>query len=176
MNDREDAIRLLAQRLLERGPGELPQREKRVIERIARRVAVSRNLVSDFDERRTFGQRLADRVAELGGSWGFIIAFAVFIAGWAIVNAALALHAFDPYPYIFLNLMLSMLAAIQAPIIMMSQNRQAAKDREAAEHDYEVNLKAEIEIAALHEKLDQIRHTELALLCERTLKAIEAKE
>lgn len=163
MADNAEAVRLLAMRLLDAGPDELSQREKKVVERIARRLAVSRNLSREYEENRTFGQRLADRVAEIGGSWSFIIGFGVFIAVWVLANTAFVLlGAFDPYPFIFLNLMLSLLAAIQAPIIMMSQNRQAAKDRLAAAHDYEVNLKAEIEIAALHEKLDYIRTEYLA--------------
>lgn len=112
----------------------------------------------------TFWQRLADRVAAVGGSWAFIGGFSAVLALWVIVNLALMpFHrAFDPYPFIFLNLVLSTLAAIQAPIIMMSQNRQATKDREAAEHDYVVNLRAELEIMRLHDKLDALRMTELA--------------
>ncbi|RST29560.1 DUF1003 domain-containing protein [Sphingomonas ginkgonis] len=108
-----------------------------------------------FEERLTVGERLADRVAAVGGSWGFIIAFGLFLFGWAIFNTVvLASRAFDPFPYIFLNLMLSMLAALQAPVIMMSQNRQAAKDRLEARLDYETNLRSEAEIASLHEKID----------------------
>ena len=99
----------------------------------------------------TFGQRLADRVGAVGGSWSFIIGFAAFLIGWAVLNGVLlANHALDPYPFMFLNLMLSLLAAFQAPIIMMSQNRQAAKDRMAAALDYEVNLTSELAIAELH--------------------------
>jgi len=110
-----------------------------------------------FDERLTFGERLADRVATIGGSWGFIIGFGLFLLAWAALNTVVLVRdAFDPYPFIFLNLMLSMLAAIQAPIIMMSQNRQAAKDRLEARLDYETNLRAEAEIAALHEKIDML--------------------
>jgi uncharacterized membrane protein len=167
MDHGEDAIRVLAQRLLDMGAGDMPARERRVLERLAKRLAVSRNVNREFEQQLTFGDRLADRVAEIGGSWSFIIGFAIFIAFWVIVNSALLASFwgdFDPYPFIFLNLILSLIAAIQAPVIMMSQNRQAAKDRLAAAQDYEVNLKAEIEIAALHEKLDQIRAHELALL------------
>ncbi len=112
----------------------------------------------------SFGERLADRVAAVGGSWGFIIAFGLVLAGWMGLNLAMATRAFDPYPFIFLNLMLSTLAAIQAPVIMMSQNRQAAKDRQAAEHDYTVNLRAELEIMRLHAKLDALREQELVEL------------
>lgn len=102
------------------------------------------------------GERLADSVAEFGGSWAFIIGFAAVLALWAILNTAILVRPFDPYPYIFLNLVLSTLAAIQAPIIMMSQNRMAAHDRVQARRDFEINLKAELEILALHEKLDQL--------------------
>ncbi|WP_448663393.1 DUF1003 domain-containing protein [Sphingomonas sp. CJ20] len=110
-----------------------------------------------FDARLTFGERLADRVATIGGSWSFIIGFGVFLAAWAVLNTViLAAHAFDPFPFIFLNLMLSMLAALQAPIIMMSQNRQAAKDRFEARLDYETNLRAEAQIEGLHEKIDAL--------------------
>jgi len=158
----------LARQLLDLDEGELEEQEKRVIERAVKRLAVSRNVDEELAEKATFGQRIADRVAAVGGSWGFIIAFGLVIFGWVGLNSlVLASRAFDPYPYILLNLMLSMLAAIQAPVILMSQNRQAARDRLVAGHDYEVNLKAEIEIAALHEKLDQIRANELALLCRQ---------
>ena len=161
-----DAIAVLARQLLDLDDGELHPREKAVIERAAKRLAVSRNVNVEVQNASTFGERLADRVAEVGGSWGFIIGFGIFIVFWVSVNTwAVVIGAFDAYPFIFLNLMLSMLAAVQAPLILMSQNRQAARDRLVAAHDYEVNLKAEIEIAALHEKLDQIRANELALLC-----------
>jgi uncharacterized membrane protein len=118
-----------------------------------------------FEEKLTVGDRLADRVATFGGSWTFITIFLGVLVAWTLFNSvvlAWSAAAFDPYPYIFLNLILSMLAALQAPIIMMSQNRQAVRDRVAAGLDYEVNLKAELEIMALHEKLDQIRSQHLA--------------
>ncbi len=178
MNQNEDAIRQLAQRLLDMGANDMPPRERRLIERMAKRMAVSLNVNNEFDKQQTFGERLADHVAEIGGSWSFIVGFGVFIFFWMLVNSALLAGFggnFDPYPFIFLNLILSLLAAIQAPVIMMSQNRQAAKDRLAAAHDYEVNLKAEIEIAALHDKLDQIRTHELALLIERMETALAAR-
>ena len=178
MQNASHPIHQLAQRLLEMGIEDMPPRERRVLEKIAHRLAVSRNVNQEFDRQLTFGERLADRVAEVGGSWTFIIGFGIFIAAWMLINAALlagwGAHL-DPYPFIFLNLILSLLAAVQAPVIMMSQNRQAAKDRLAAAHDYEVNLKAEIEIAALHEKLDQIRTHELALLLQRIEAALEAR-
>ncbi|MEX0853745.1 MAG: DUF1003 domain-containing protein [Bauldia sp.] len=158
----------LAKQLLDMDEGELKPHEKAVIERAVRRLAVSRNVGLEFRRDLTFEQRLADRVAEIGGSWGFIIAFGVVLALWTAINSVvLASRAFDPFPYILLNLLLSTLAAIQAPVILMSQNRAAVRDRLMATHDYEVNLKAEIEIAALHEKLDQIRTQELATLIRK---------
>lgn len=130
-------------------------------------VRVARDTNLAFQNRLTFGERLADRVAAVGGSWGFIILFAAGLILWMGANLVLRREAFDPYPFIFLNLLLSMLAAVQAPIIMMSQNRQAAKDRLDAAHDYEVNLKAEIEIMALHDKLDQMRAQEIETMLRR---------
>jgi uncharacterized membrane protein len=114
-----------------------------------------RNLNQVQREHSTFSQRLADRVAAIGGSWGFIISFAVGLVVWCAVNTIMmGEKAFDPYPYIFLNLILSMLAAIQAPIIMMSQNRAAERDRHAAELDYDINVKAEHEIVGIHSRMD----------------------
>jgi uncharacterized membrane protein len=165
-----DAVKMLARRILEIGYEDLPPRERHVIERVARRVAVSRDVSTSFEEGRSFGERLADRIAAFGGSWTFILIFAAAIAIWVLFNTVLLLRAgsepFDPYPFILLNLFLSLVAAIQAPIIMMSQNRQAAKDRIQASHDYEVNLKAEIEIMALHEKLDELRQKDLRELIQ----------
>ncbi|MGH9777403.1 MAG: DUF1003 domain-containing protein [Candidatus Acidiferrales bacterium] len=120
------------------------------------RTRVSRNLNVEEEETSTFGQRIADRVARFGGSWTFIILFGVFMLFWISTNAFRGAGAFDPFPYILLNLALSMLAAMQAPVIMMSQNRQSSKDRLKADLDYEVNLKAELEIAHLHEKTDRL--------------------
>jgi uncharacterized membrane protein len=162
-----EAIGALAKQLLDLDEGELKPHERQVIERCVRRLAVSRNVNIEVEKTATFGERLADRVAAVGGSWTFIIGFALVLFGWMILNTYLLLdRGFDPYPYILLNLCLSTLASVQAPIILMSQNRSAARDRLVATHDYEVNLKAEIEIAALHEKLDQIRSQELATLIE----------
>ena len=160
-----DAVKLLAKRILEIGYEDLPARERHVIERVARRIAVSRDVTSSFEENRSFGERLADRIAAFGGSWTFLMLFGLAIATWVVINGVLLVKAeagpFDPYPFILLNLFLSLVAAIQAPIIMMSQNRQAARDRVQASHDYEVNLKAEIEIMALHEKMDELRQKDL---------------
>jgi len=165
MAKHNDAMGTLAQQLLDLDEGDLKPHERAIIERCIRRLAVSRNVNLDVEKRATFGERVADRVAKIGGSWTFIIAFGLFIAIWALINTLILMSdAFDPYPFIFLNLTLSMLAAVQAPVILMSQNRSAARDRLVATHDYEVNLKAEIEIAALHEKLDQIRAQELTTL------------
>src|SRR6185436_11594292 len=128
--------------------------------RLTQRLHISRNTAREFDEKLTFGQRLADRIAVFGGSWTFILIFLATLAAWIVVNTVVLTRVakpFDAYPYIFLNLILSMLAALQAPVIMMSQNRYAAKDRVAAEHDYEVNLKSELEILALHQKVDTLR-------------------
>jgi uncharacterized membrane protein len=169
-NTPQDAVKLLAKRILEIGYDDLPMRERHVIERVAKRIAVSRDVSASFEEGRTFGERLADRIAAFGGSWTFIIIFMGAVALWIAVNTVLLLRAgdepFDPYPFILLNLFLSLVAAIQAPIIMMSQNRQAAKDRVQASHDYEVNLKAEIEIMALHEKMDELRQKDLQILIQ----------
>ncbi|MBW7946562.1 MAG: DUF1003 domain-containing protein [Sphingomonadaceae bacterium] len=147
----------VSKRLLGSAPEDLGHHEKRVLEHVSKRTPISRDAGLLAEEGATVGDRLADRVAEIGGSWGFIIAFALVLLGWMLLNGGILPRlglTFDPYPYIFLNLMLSTLAAVQAPIIMMSQNRQADKDRLAARLDYEVNLRAELEILRLHEKLD----------------------
>jgi uncharacterized membrane protein len=153
----QNEVRYLAQHLLHAGLTPLDERDRRLIARVAKRVH-TRNVNQEFEERLTFGERLSDRVAAVGGSWGFIIGFGVFLLAWAGLNSVILIsHPFDPYPYIFLNLLLSMLAAIQAPVIMMSQNRQAAKDRLATALDYEVNVKAETAIAELHDKLNLLQ-------------------
>jgi uncharacterized membrane protein len=141
--------------------------EQRVIERLAQRLHISRNINRDYEEALTSGQLLADRIAIFGGSWPFILLFLFLLLAWIVLNTVVLARlskSFDPYPYVFLNLILSMLAALQAPVIMMSQNRYAAKDRLAAEHDYEVNLKSELEILALHQKIDTLREQQWAEL------------
>lgn len=138
----------------------LDERSKKVARHIAGRKHIARNTANEFDAKTTLGQRAADAVAIFGGSWTFISIFAAILVVWVGLNSFILVKydkIFDPYPYILLNLFLSMLAAIQAPIILMSQNRQAEKDRLNAEHDYEVNLKAELEIMLLHQKMDSLR-------------------
>lgn len=143
------------QQTLETERGELTKLETDVLRSLKEHEVLTANVNAEFDEEVTVGQRMADQVASFGGSWRFLICFAVFLAIWIVINSlVLLLRPFDPYPFILLNLMLSCLAAIQAPVIMMSQNRQEAKDRVRAEHDYRVNLKAELEIRHLHAKLD----------------------
>lgn len=164
-----------AQRWFGRSASELDEHERRALRRAAARKPVSADINETFDDGLTFGQRMADKVAEFGGSWTFIVAFCLFLAAWILMNLGLgfAHDAFDPYPFIFLNLLLSTVAAIQAPVIMMSQNRQAAKDRLDASHDYEVNLKAEIEIMALHDKLDQLRTQEMETMLKKQQEQID---
>jgi uncharacterized membrane protein len=136
----------------------LSEIEHSVVSKITRRGRVSGVVHQDFDASMTVGQRVADRVARFGGSWPFIGLFGGILLVWMVLNAwVLANHPFDPYPFILLNLVLSTLAALQAPVIMMSQNRQAEKDRTHATQDYEINLMAEIEIRDLHDKLDSLR-------------------
>lgn len=143
--------------LIQDDRGELSTLDDEVIAAMRDQELIAANLNESFHERLTTGQRFADRVASFGGSWTFIILFGAIIISWIAINAtALLSKPFDPYPYILLNLVLSTLAALQAPVIMMSQNRQSAKDRLQADHDYRVNLKAELEIRLLHTKLDQL--------------------
>jgi len=138
--------------------GELTSVENAVIDSLQEQEVLSRDVNAQFERELSFGERLSDKVAAFGGSWRFIILFSLVMAAWIGMNSAFLLlrRPFDPYPFILLNLVLSCIAAMQAPIIMMSQNRQEAKDRLRAEHDYQVNLKAEIEIRQLHIKLDQL--------------------
>jgi uncharacterized membrane protein len=152
-------VHKLAEQLLHEYFDLLSPHEQVVINRIADGLHISRNVLEELQQRLTPGQRLADRVASFGGSWPFIILFMAVMVAWIIINTLILAewnHTFDPYPYILLNLVLSMLAALQAPVIMMSQNRHAEKDRIDAALDYEVNLKAELEIMSLHQKLDML--------------------
>lgn len=172
LRDHDTHVAASAWRWFGTHPGDLPAAEARVLRHAAERRVVSRSPEGE-NEPLTFGEGLADRVARLGGSWGFIVGFGASLAAWAALNSLALARPFDPYPYIFLNLMLSMLAAIQAPIIMMSQNRQAAKDRATAARDYEVNLKAEIEIMGLHDKLDRLRDQHLAEMLAKQREQID---
>ncbi|MBS0334203.1 MAG: DUF1003 domain-containing protein [Proteobacteria bacterium] len=168
----DNAHQELSKQLLACSYEELTDVQRSVIDLIANEVPSGVDKALRHDER-SFGERLADQVAAIGGSWGFIVAFGLFLAvwmGWNLINHGKIV--FDPYPFIFLNLMLSMLAAIQAPVIMMSQNRAAARDREAAEHDYVVNLRAELEIMHLHDKVDEMRDRQMIELLKRQNEAI----
>src|SRR5262245_6341681 len=151
--------------------------EERVRKALAEQMTVTRHLEAELEEKSTIGERVADMVAEFGGSWTFIFSFGAVMCLWMLLNSFVFRGgAWDPYPYILLNLMLSTLAALQAPVIMMSQNRQAAKDRIRAEHDYEVNLKAEIEIGQVHKKLDELRETRWKDLVDLQRRQIEYLE
>lgn len=143
--------------LLRQEKGELGDLEREVLDSLAQHEILSRNPQLRFEQRLTLGQRLADHIASFGGSWTFILAFGAVIIAWIALNSiALLRQPFDPFPYILLNLLLSCLAALQAPVIMMSQNRQEDRDRAQATHDYQVNLKAELEIRQLHQKVDHL--------------------
>ena len=172
-NPSEIATKLLGQPL-----DKLDASARKVARHVAERKHIARNLAV-HDKAPSFGQRAADRVAAFGGSWTFVGLAVGGVLGWVAVNGILMASrgsSFDAYPYILLNLFLSMLAAIQAPVILMSQNRQAEKDRVSAEHDYEVNLKAELEIMLLHEKIDRLQDPqwqELLALQTRQLALLE---
>lgn len=141
--------------------------EKRVLAKAHERKVISTDVNAALSAEASFGERTADSIARIGGSWSFIIAFFAFLVAWTVINTVILMSgAFDPYPFVFLNLILSMLAAIQAPIIMMSQNRQAERDRFEAAKDYEVNLKAELEVLSLHQKIDMHVLAELTALRE----------
>src|SRR5438309_3399571 len=141
--------------VLEDEIGELSALDQEVIESLEQHEILSSDLSKQFERKLTFGERLSDHIAEFGGSWKFLISFGAVLFIWIAINGViLATRAFDPFPFILLNLILSCLAAVQAPVIMMSQNRAEARDRLRAENDYKVNLKAELEIRHLHEKID----------------------
>jgi len=143
--------------VLEDEIGELSALDQEVIESLEQHEILSSDIEKQFEKKLTFGERLSDQIASFGGSWRFIILFGVVLVLWIVLNAALLLNrGFDPYPFILLNLILSCLAAMQAPIIMMSQNRAELRDRLRSENDYKINLKAELEIRHLHEKLDHL--------------------
>lgn len=149
--------RLYLASMLEQEKGELAIIDRDVMDAIKNNSILSENIQDEIETELTLGQMIADKVATFGGSWTFIISFFAFIVLWILVNIwVLTVKPFDPYPFILLNLILSCLASIQAPIIMMSQNRQEQKDRQRGEHDYKINLKAELEIQLLNEKIDHL--------------------
>jgi uncharacterized membrane protein len=157
LNDLQRFQQQYVQSLLEDEKGELGELDREVLEGLQKHEILARNPDAEVDARLTLGQRLADRIADFGGSWSFIIVFMVILFSWMVLNSwVLVNKPFDPYPFILLNLVLSTLAAIQAPLIMMSQNRQEERDRARAQHDYQINLKAELEIRQLHQKIDHL--------------------
>ena len=153
-------------KLLQQDKGELSLLEKEILDSMMKNELMAQDPDAQ-DEELTFGERLSDKIAEFGGSWKFIIAFMCFLFGWIIVNTVILVNRpYDPYPFILLNLILSCVAALQAPVIMMSQNRMETKDRLRAKNDYKVNLKAEIEIRQLHEKMDHLIMKQMEHLIE----------
>lgn len=168
--------------------GEYTELDREVVESIAKQDTIAANVEDDFEDQRTVGQRLSDGLAAFGGSWAFLISFGVVLAIWMMINVMEGMEkAFDPYPFILLNLVLSCIAAIQAPIIMMSQKRQEQKDRLRSFNDYQVNLKAELEISHLHEKIDhlitrqwqrlaEIQQVQLEMLQEESLRAARRRK
>ena len=162
----------LAQALLGCGYGDLTPVQRSVIDLISTEQPSGLNPQLEGDDR-TYWQRLADTIAAVGGSWRFIFTFLGVLVAWVAWNALTKTLAFDPYPFIFLNLVMSMIAALQAPVIMMSQNRAAARDRINAEHDYVVNLRAELEIMHLHDKLDALRNDELVKMIKAQTETLD---
>jgi len=172
---------------LEQELGSLSALEKEVLKAMQEGELISENVDKAVDEQLTFGQRLSDKIASFGGSWTFIISFFLFLGLWVAFNIYSLTKPFDPYPFILLNLILSCIAAMQAPVIMMSQNRQEEKDRERSKHDYQVNLKAELEIRMMHEKIDhlilnqqqrlfEIQHIQVEMLQEIHDKLVPVKD
>ena len=176
------------QSLLESEKGELTTLDHEVLESLQRHETLSSNVEAEFEKDLSLGEKMADRLASFGGSWTFLFIFASILLIWIGLNSILLLKKpFDPYPFILLNLVLSCLAAVQAPVIMMSQNRQEAKDRLRSQHDYQVNLKAELEIRQLHDKIDhllshqwerlvEIQQIQIDLLSELTRLGAEGKK
>jgi uncharacterized membrane protein len=153
--------------VLEEETGQISALHEEVLESLKEHEILSKNINLEFEQELTVWERMSDKVASFGGSWRFILGFAVVLVIWVAINSiALLRQPFDPYPYILLNLVLSCLAAIQAPVIMMSQNRQDAKDRLRSEHDYQLNLKAELEIRHLNEKMDLLLTSQWRRLLE----------
>ena len=157
LNDLNQFRMQYIQNLLESEKGELTALDHEVLESLQRHETLSSNVDAEFEKDVTLGEKMADGLASFGGSWTFLIIFASILFIWIGLNSIVLLKKpFDPYPFILLNLVLSCIAAIQAPVIMMSQNRQEAKDRLRSQHDYQVNLKAELEIRQLHDKIDHL--------------------
>jgi len=170
-NRTETAKRFLAKEL-----DKLSEQERQVVDRFISRGRVARNVAHEFEEQMTFGQRVADRVAAIIGSWRFIIIQSTMLAVWIALNITAYIYRWDPYPFILLNLALSFQAAYAAPIIMMSQNRQSEKDHLQAKNDYEVNLKAELEILQLHDKFNELRDSSWVDLVRMQQQQIEMLE
>ena len=170
-NRTETAKRFLAKEL-----DKLSEQERQVVDRFISRGRVARNVAQEFKEKMTFGQRVADRVAAIIGSWRFIIIQSTMLAVWIALNITAYIYRWDPYPFILLNLALSFQAAYAAPIIMMSQNRQSEKDHLQAKNDYEVNLKAELEIMQLHDKFNELRDSSWVDLVRMQQQQIEMLE
>jgi uncharacterized membrane protein len=167
-NRTETAKKFLAKEL-----EKLSEQERQVVERFINRGRVARNVAHEFEEKLTFGQRLADRFAQVIGSWRFIVIQSVMLAVWIALNITAYVYHWDPYPFILLNLAMSFQAAYAAPILMMSQNRQSEKDHLQAKNDYEVNLKAELEIMQLHEKFNELRDSSWVELVNMQQQQIE---
>ena len=178
--DMSEKLRSAVEGILKDSNAGLTGFERHVLQSILTNTTVSRDARRESDDTRTLGEKLSDEIARVGGSWPFILTYVVFMIVWIVGNSVVLARSgesFDPYPFILLNLVLSMTAAIQAPIIMMSQNRQSQKDRLQATNDYEVNLKAELEIQRLHEKLDELHKgewREMLEIQERQLQLLEA--
>ena len=155
------------EKILEQHRGELSKLDKEVVKSVVHHESLVKDINKEFDKKLTFGEKLSDKIAEFGGSWKFIISFFIILFIWVSINTFILMQKpFDPYPFILLNLILSCLAAIQAPVILMSQNRKESKDRLRGENDYKVNLKAELEIRALHEKIDHLTQHQWERLLE----------
>jgi len=165
-----------AKKFLAKEIEKLSAQERQVVERFIKGGLIARNVAHEFEEQLTFGQRLADRFAEVIGSWRFIVIQSALLAVWITLNVTAYIYHWDPYPFILLNLALSFQAAYAAPIIMMSQNRQSEKDHLQAKNDYEVNMKAELEIMQLHEKFNELRDcswVELVHMQQRQIEMLE---
>ena len=157
LDDLNDFRKEFVHGILTEEKGTLSEFEKEVLDSIVERDILSKDVDASYEKKASWGERLSDKIAQFGGSWPFIIIFLLFIVLWMALNVIILTNrSFDPYPFILLNLVLSCIAAIQAPVIMMSQNRQEAKDRVRSMHDYQVNLKAEVEIRRLHDKMDHL--------------------